>query len=88
MAADTGRNGVINARSSGGVAAVKVGLHACGDAWNSSNIAIVVGVVHHHELVHAGPVVVVLWRLVLAGTPSPGCAGYINRQDRKDLYPS
>eukprot|EP00965_Chrysotila_dentata_P196621 6177697-Pleurochrysis_carterae.AAC.4 len=64
MAADTGRNGVVHASSRGGVVVVGVSLRACGDAWGSSHIVIVPGVVHHKELVDAGPVGVVLWWLV------------------------
>eukprot|EP00965_Chrysotila_dentata_P105117 3472195-Pleurochrysis_carterae.AAC.1 len=66
MVADTGRNCVVHAGSRGGVVAVGVGIHVCGNAWSSSNIFIVVGVVQLHELVNAWPVGVVLWWLVLS----------------------
>eukprot|EP00965_Chrysotila_dentata_P263201 6214783-Pleurochrysis_carterae.AAC.2 len=70
MAADTGRNSVVHTSSRGGVVAVEVGLHACDDAWGSGNIVIVVGVVHRHDFVVAGPVGVdVLWWLVLNAQP-------------------
>eukprot|EP00965_Chrysotila_dentata_P245864 6206816-Pleurochrysis_carterae.AAC.2 len=65
MSADTRRNcAVQHAGSRGGVVAVGVGIHACDNAWSSSNIVIIVGVLHHHELVDAGPVGVVLLGLV------------------------
>eukprot|EP00965_Chrysotila_dentata_P055937 1855003-Pleurochrysis_carterae.AAC.1 len=65
MAANTERNGVVHGSGRGGIVAVGAVVHACSNIRNGCSIVIVVFIEHHHVLVDAGPVRVVLWWLVL-----------------------